>query len=165
MLNLSFPIFQQKQLIRQSKQGKSEDQDEGSDEPDLGKPQSTRTQLSHDHNKSGKDPKAVGGGVGGEPKPKKRRGRPPGITGSRSKPNQGYKMTSSSVPSGKTRKASGNGSGNGNENPDSPNSDIAHEIEDKAIIASITPEKALQYHIVLQDINSKICRVSWRAQE
>lgn len=113
------------------------------------KPQSIRTQLSHD--------KSIKEGKTGEPK--KRRGRPPGITGR--KPNQGYKITST-TPAGKGVKPSGVGNEKG---PDSPNSDAAREAADKALILSISPEKALQFHIVLQDINSKIGRVGWRAQE
>jgi len=31
------------------------------------------------------------------------------------------------------------------------------------IMGGISPEKALQYNVVLQDINQKISRVSWKA--
>jgi hypothetical protein len=143
--------LQQKQLLRQSKQGKSEEQEEVSDEGDFKiVSQTARTQLSQEKVVT-KDAKL------GEPKPKKRRGRPPGITGR--KPNQGYKITTTTQASRTRKPSSGLEKG-----PDSPNSDSAHDAADKVLISSISAEKALQYNIVLQDINSKIGRVGWRAQ-
>lgn len=92
----------------------------------------------------------------GVEKPKKRRGRPPGITGSR-KPGQGVKITTGGTTS-RPRKPSGNLE----KGPESPSS---WEIADIALLQGVSAEKALQYNIVLQDINAKIPRVSWRAGE
>jgi len=152
----------QKQLLRQTKQGKSEEQEEGSDEAEVKPtPTSTRSQLSQEKPTKEVKPTAA------EPKPKRRRGRPPGITGR--KPNQGIKITTTSSSSNnngmKTRQTSGNNGNNGNGNgPQSPVSESAYEAADQALLSTVSAEKALQYNIVLQDINSKLHRVSWRAQ-
>jgi hypothetical protein len=98
----------------------------------------------------GKDP-PVSRTLAGGPVIKRRRGRPPGITGR--KPNQGYKIhnNDNSAPSRVSQMIA-----NVEDNSDEL---LGH----KEIMDGISAEKALQYNIVLQDINQKICRVSWKA--
>jgi hypothetical protein len=90
------------------------------------------------------------------PEPKKRRGRPPGLTGKKQQ-----------VP-GRARiqinnKARAGSNGRQQLNPNSAEKDAKAPNEDfDDIMKDITPEKALQYNIVLQEINRKWMQVGWK---
>lgn len=133
-------------LRKQTKHSKSEE--EGSDESPVKSPPSTSVQ-----NRTDKSSKQLS--KPGEPlAKKKRRGRPPGITGR--KPNQGYKIHNHAAANAKK---TANLKGEPGQSTAQEEDNRMQEEED--IMAGITAEKALQYNIVLQDINRKIKKASW----
>ncbi|CAG7818354.1 unnamed protein product [Allacma fusca] len=89
----------------------------------------------------------------GEPLPKKRkRGRPPGITGK--KPTNAGRIAIHNKTVNSVKISNHNPAAAGDEK------DLIDKDED--IMADITPEKALQYNIVLNEINRKWVSANWK---
>lgn len=86
------------------------------------------------------------------PEPKKRRGRPPGITGKKQVAGRVRIQIN-------TKKSASNGRPQLNPN-EVKDTKTPEDYDD--IMKDITPEKALQYNIVLQEINRKWIQVGWK---
>lgn len=94
----------------------------------------------------------------GEPEPKKRRrGRPPGI--GVKKPTNAGRIAIHTKSSSNSYKVASNH--NVNDCPDEDGKNLDN-MKDEDIMSDITPEKALQYNIVLDEINRKWINASWK---